>query len=58
MTGGGPGNTTVTVSFLIYNMAFEYSRIGQAAAVSWLLFLVIIGITLAQGRINSRGTDW
>jgi multiple sugar transport system permease protein len=58
MTGGGPGNTTVTVSFLIYNMAFEYSRIGQAAAVSWLLFLAVIGITLVQGRVNSRGTDW
>jgi multiple sugar transport system permease protein len=58
MTGGGPGNTTVTVSFLIYNMAFEYSRIGQAAAVSWLLFLVVIVITLIQGRVSSRGTDW
>lgn len=58
MTGGGPGNATVTVSFLIYNMAFEYSRIGQAAAVSWLLFLAVIGITLIQGRVNSRGTDW
>jgi multiple sugar transport system permease protein len=58
MTGGGPGNATVTISFLIYNMAFEYSRIGQAAAVSWLLFLAVIGITLVQSRVNSRGTDW
>jgi multiple sugar transport system permease protein len=58
MTGGGPGNSTVTISFLIYNMAFEYSRIGQAAAVSYLLFLIIIGITLVQARLNRRSTDW
>jgi multiple sugar transport system permease protein len=58
MTGGGPGNTTVTISFLIYNMAFEYSRIGQAAAVSYLLFLMIIGITLIQAWLNRRSADW
>jgi multiple sugar transport system permease protein len=58
MTGGGPGNTTVTISFLIYNMAFEYSRIGQAAAVSYLLFLGIILITLLQARLSKAATDW
>ena len=58
MTGGGPGNTTVTISFLIYNMAFEYSRIGQAAAVSYLLFLGVIGITLIQARLNRRAGNW
>ncbi|MDR2159579.1 MAG: sugar ABC transporter permease [Treponema sp.] len=58
MTGGGPGNTTVTISFLIYNMAFEYSRIGQAAAVSYLLFLIIIGVTLVQARLHRHSSDW
>lgn len=57
MTGGGPGNTTVTVPFLIYNMAFEYSRIGQAAAVSYLLFLGVVAVTLLQSFATRRAEE-
>jgi multiple sugar transport system permease protein len=58
MTGGGPGNSTVTVPFLIYNMAFEYSRIGHAAAVSYVLFLAVVAISASQTALSRRKTDW
>lgn len=50
MTGGGPGDSTVTVSYLIYNEAFTYFRIGKAAAMSYVLFFIIIIISVVQSK--------
>jgi multiple sugar transport system permease protein len=50
MTGGGPGDSTTTVPFLIYNEAFEYYRIGTASAMSYILFFIVIIITVIQKR--------
>jgi multiple sugar transport system permease protein len=57
MTGGGPvGSTTVVVQQIVQN-AFEFGRMGYAAAMSWVLFLVILVVTLAQLRLQRRFTD-
>ncbi|MGA8655651.1 MAG: sugar ABC transporter permease [Chthoniobacterales bacterium] len=40
MTGGGPLNSTMFTALYIYKNAFEYSRVGFAAAVSGILFLI------------------
>ncbi|HZC36028.1 MAG TPA: sugar ABC transporter permease [Chthoniobacterales bacterium] len=45
MTGGGPLNSTMFTALYIYKNAFEYSRVGLAAAVSGILF--VINIVLA-----------
>lgn len=50
MTGGGPGDSTVTVSYLIYNEAFTYFKIGKAAAMSYVLFFIIIIISIVQTK--------
>jgi multiple sugar transport system permease protein len=50
MTGGGPGDSTVTVPFLIYNEAFKFFRIGTASAMSYILFFIVIIITIIQKR--------
>jgi multiple sugar transport system permease protein len=50
MTGGGPGDSTTTVPFLIYNEAFTFYRIGSASAMSYILFLIVIIITVIQKR--------
>ncbi|SER83541.1 carbohydrate ABC transporter permease [Salipaludibacillus aurantiacus] len=50
MTGGGPADSTTTVPFLIYNEGFQYFRIGSASAMSYILFVVVIVITLLQKR--------
>jgi multiple sugar transport system permease protein len=41
LTGGGPGTSTYTVSFFLYEQGFELFNFGEASAGSWM-FLVII----------------
>lgn len=50
MTGGGPLDSTATVAFLVYQRAFQYFEMGEAAAVAFLLFLVILALSLANIR--------
>jgi multiple sugar transport system permease protein len=54
MTGGGPaGSTTVVVQQVVQN-AFDYGRMGYAAAMSWVLFAIIFVVTIAQFRLQKR----
>lgn len=48
MTQGGPGNSSMTVVYHIYEMAFERFKMGYASAVSWVFFVIVIGITIVQ----------
>jgi multiple sugar transport system permease protein len=48
MTAGGPGGaSTVIVQDIVQN-AFSFSRMGYASALSWVLFVIIFGITAVQ----------
>jgi multiple sugar transport system permease protein len=38
----------------IVQNAFSYSRMGYAAAMSWVLFAIIMVITVAQLRLQKR----
>jgi multiple sugar transport system permease protein len=50
MTGGGPAGASQVVVGHIYDLTFRYGRAGDASALSWLLFLLILAITAAQLR--------
>lgn len=41
LTGGGPGNFTTTLSFLGYRYHFQFFQIGMAAAISWVVVIII-----------------
>ncbi|OJX38932.1 MAG: hypothetical protein BGO78_11995 [Chloroflexi bacterium 44-23] len=56
MTNGGPGNKTQVLMLDIYKNAFRYQNMGWAAAESFVLFLIIMAITLFQMRVLR--TDW
>jgi len=58
MTAGGPGNATEVANLNIYNTAFSGFRIGEASAMSVVLFLVILAITVAQFRYFSKRTTY
>ncbi|MEK3885507.1 sugar ABC transporter permease [Paenibacillus sp. PL2-23] len=45
MTKGGPNGSTTTYLFSLYNHAFKYFEMGTAAAMSYLLLLVILLVT-------------
>jgi ABC-type sugar transport system permease subunit len=48
LTQGGPGNTTEVLNLRIYQVAFMDFRLGEAAAMSVLLFAVILAFTIGQ----------
>jgi multiple sugar transport system permease protein len=48
MTGGGPGGSTQVVVQQIYDLTFRYGAAGEASALSWMLFAVILGVTVVQ----------
>lgn len=50
MTGGGPANSTMVIVYYLYQQAFEFYRSGYASAVAWVLFVVILLLTLVQNR--------
>jgi multiple sugar transport system permease protein len=54
MTSGGPYRATVSVSYFIYETGFKLLNMGYAAAVAWLLFVIIFLITLLQWRLQDR----
>lgn len=54
ITGGGPGNATRVLSMLIYETGFSYLKMGQAAAISVVLFTIMMIFTALQIRLFAR----
>ncbi|MCA9961584.1 MAG: sugar ABC transporter permease [Anaerolineales bacterium] len=54
LTRGGPENATLTLPLYIYFNAFSWNKLGYAATLSLVLFLVILLLTLLQFRL-ARG---
>lgn len=54
MTGGGPAGASQVVVGQIYDLTFRYGRAGEASALSWLLFVVILAVTVIQVRGQRR----
>jgi multiple sugar transport system permease protein len=50
MTAGGPAGSSQVVVGQIYDLTFRYGRAGEASALSWILFAVILVITAIQIR--------
>ncbi|MGI6640261.1 MAG: carbohydrate ABC transporter permease [Limnochordia bacterium] len=48
MTEGGPNNASATLSFFTYVNAFVHFRMGYAASMAFVLFLIVGSITLAN----------
>jgi multiple sugar transport system permease protein len=54
MTQGGPGNATLVAVYHIYRTAFENFKMGFASATAFILFIVIMLVTILQWVIRSR----
>lgn len=48
MTGGGPAGASTVVVQQVYDLTFRYSQAGMASALSWLLFLLVLAVTIVQ----------
>ncbi|MFD0663075.1 carbohydrate ABC transporter permease [Thermocatellispora tengchongensis] len=56
MTQGGPSNATLTVSLDMYREGFNFFHMGYASAMAYVLFVVIMGITVLQLRLLKDNT--
>ena len=54
MTDGGPGRSTNVLVFRIYQEAFVNYRMGYSAAMSTVLFLITMIISLIQFRLEKK----
>lgn len=54
MTNGGPNNATMFLSLLLYRTAFNHMRMGYAAAMSWVLFVIIAVLTAVVFRSSNK----
>ena len=53
VTGGGPNNATLFYALYLYRSAFEYFEMGYACALAWVLFLIILLLTLITFRSSA-----
>ena len=55
MTRGGPQDQTRFMALYIYQNGFEYFRMGYAALLSWVIFMIVLFFTIIQFRL---ATNW
>ena len=55
LTEGGPARSTTVTGLYIYEMAFSDLRLGRASAAAYILFAIVLVITLVQLRVLRRG---
>ncbi|WP_251844517.1 carbohydrate ABC transporter permease [Enterococcus durans] len=52
LTKGGPGNSTITLVYYIYNKGFGGLEMGYASALSFILFLIIFVFMICQIKLE------
>lgn len=57
MTSGGPAGSTSVIVFYLYQQAFTYFRMGYASAVGYVLFVIILLLTLVQFKLFGRQAE-
>lgn len=54
LTGGGPGTSSSTLTWMVYQDAFVDFDVGKSAATATVLFLLLAVVTLIQARTTGR----
>ncbi len=55
LTGGGPSNTTITMSHYIYDMSFKYvPNFGYAAAMSFIILILVAILAFFQMKVGDK----
>ncbi len=54
LTEGGPGTSTTVLVYYLYRQAFEFNEFGYASAISVLLFVIVLALTLLQWQTRKR----
>lgn len=54
MTSGGPADSTMFYALYLYKNAFTYFKMGYASAMAWILFVIILAVSLLIFRSSDR----
>ncbi|MFE4359593.1 MULTISPECIES: carbohydrate ABC transporter permease [Streptomycetaceae] len=54
LTRGGPGDATLTPVVYLYKVGFQQLDFGYAAAIAWVVVLIIAAVSLLQFRLYGR----
>lgn len=54
MTEGGPGNSSLFYVYYIYREGFQNANMGYACALAWLLFMVILVLTMIVLKTQNK----
>jgi len=54
LTQGGPEYSTYTIVMYIYDLAFKFFRMGEAAVVSVVLFILVVLVTFIQFCLSGK----
>lgn len=52
MTAGGPANATIVYVMYLYEKAFTWLQMGYGSALAWILFFIIMMLTLIQFKFS------
>jgi len=55
LTGGGPGNATITISQYIYQLSFVYNpQFGYASAISYAILIMVALLSFIQLKVGDK----
>jgi multiple sugar transport system permease protein len=58
MTEGGPADSTLFYAYYLFRQAFQYFRMGYASALAWILFVMVLALTLVQLWLSRRWVNY
>lgn len=54
LTAGGPDNATITIAHYLYNTGFRYVNFGYAAAISYVLVIIVAALSAIQFKLGGE----
>lgn len=57
-TSGNPRESLLFYAIYLYRQGFEYLKMGYAAAMAWILFLIILAVTIVMIRTSAYWTHY
>ncbi len=58
MTAGGPLGATRTVTMFVFQNFYDFTRVGYASALAFVLFFIILALTIMQFRLAGRRVEY
>lgn len=58
MTAGGPVDSTLFYAYYLFKQAFQYFRMGYASALAWILFIVVLALTVSQLWLSKKWVNY